>query len=572
MGALFDPTGGAAVAAVSQITKTSLTKRLSEWLAVPSLHDNYLQLEAAFKERPGRLLVVIDDLDRLPAREIRQVFQMIKTVARLPNVIYLMAYDRKIVWRALRKLQDSGKRHAGFAEKIIQQELDLPRPSLAQLTTILDDYARQLGDSTRERTTWHHLLQSGLNRWLLTPRDAHRLGNAILFTWAALADEVDPQDVIIMEALRLFQKRTFNWIASHRDLLLKEGAYMFLEGGEAKAAIDAFVGTFDDSERANTRRVMGNMFPKRADLFGEQKETDAQITRRHGVGGAAGYDAYFALHVPNWSISRKLVESLVSPESGAKLIAAAIRDSISRPDRLQDLLEELRFRFVLSDAPDVGPDFLSAIASVGAEVIAASKLQQQFLVSSATEFRQLMFAVARSWPPDSRFANVLKAIDDGAEVAVWAVFYRSVAQQIEAQEDDPLLEPEEVQLLGERLAVEFMARANDGRLAKALSYAGILTWPLLAGSDAPRKWFAENLGDPHVAALMIDHLLTHSTDTERPFRLDELPAADIFDIGSLVAAAGNLRDGSGSRVDRMATAFVRDAEALIAKENDSAAS
>jgi predicted KAP-like P-loop ATPase len=46
-------------------------------------------------------LVIIDEIDRLDRSEIRSTMQTVKTVGKLPNVVYLLAYDRKIVWAAL---------------------------------------------------------------------------------------------------------------------------------------------------------------------------------------------------------------------------------------------------------------------------------------------------------------------------------------------------------------------------------------------------------------------------------------------------------------------------------------
>lgn len=65
-------------------------------------------LQAAFQDLVGRLrksgrrfVVFIDDIDRLEPAEIRAIMQMVKSVGQLPNVVYVLVYDRRIVWRAL---------------------------------------------------------------------------------------------------------------------------------------------------------------------------------------------------------------------------------------------------------------------------------------------------------------------------------------------------------------------------------------------------------------------------------------------------------------------------------------
>lgn len=41
-------------------------------------------------------------------------------------------------------------------------------------------------------------------RWIARPGDVARLSNALNFSWAALEGEIDAQDLLAMESLRLF--------------------------------------------------------------------------------------------------------------------------------------------------------------------------------------------------------------------------------------------------------------------------------------------------------------------------------------------------------------------------------
>ena len=72
---------------------------IDKFLAEPSLQTAYDELKMSLQKSEKRFLVIIDDLDRLQNDEIRAIMQMVKTVGKLPNVIYLLAYDRAIVWK-----------------------------------------------------------------------------------------------------------------------------------------------------------------------------------------------------------------------------------------------------------------------------------------------------------------------------------------------------------------------------------------------------------------------------------------------------------------------------------------
>ena len=44
-----------------------------------------------------KVIIVIDDIDRLTKSEIRQIFQLVKALADFPNTVYLLSFDKDIV-------------------------------------------------------------------------------------------------------------------------------------------------------------------------------------------------------------------------------------------------------------------------------------------------------------------------------------------------------------------------------------------------------------------------------------------------------------------------------------------
>ena len=81
------------------------------------------QVEKALNEMDEKLLVVIDDIDRLPNEQIRLIFQLVNSVAGFPNTIYLLSFDKDIVAQALDCVQGRG---AEYLEKIIQVPFEVP--------------------------------------------------------------------------------------------------------------------------------------------------------------------------------------------------------------------------------------------------------------------------------------------------------------------------------------------------------------------------------------------------------------------------------------------------------------
>lgn len=72
----------------------------------------------------NRILIIIDDVDRLPKEEIQSIFKLVASSANFNNLTFLIAYDEKVVVSALNNTQeDMGKE---YLEKIINIQVDLP--------------------------------------------------------------------------------------------------------------------------------------------------------------------------------------------------------------------------------------------------------------------------------------------------------------------------------------------------------------------------------------------------------------------------------------------------------------
>ncbi len=97
----------------------STAKAGGEYLAQGSDLDSLRKkLEKALLEVDRKIIVLIDDIDRLLNSQIRDIFQLVKQVADLPNIIYILAMDREVVKRALAEIHNADGNES--LEKIIQ--------------------------------------------------------------------------------------------------------------------------------------------------------------------------------------------------------------------------------------------------------------------------------------------------------------------------------------------------------------------------------------------------------------------------------------------------------------------
>jgi hypothetical protein len=170
--------------------------------------DNTLAVrkDAAIKalaELGRPIVVVLDDLDRLPPEEIRSVFRAVKAVANFPRTAYLLSYDPKIAAKALDADMNVG---LTYLEKIVQVQYPLPAPlpwrvhafARLQLEEALAYTKRVLSEGEQARFPE---VVSYVARLSQTPRDIVRISNRLRISLPATEGEVDACDVILLEAL-----------------------------------------------------------------------------------------------------------------------------------------------------------------------------------------------------------------------------------------------------------------------------------------------------------------------------------------------------------------------------------
>jgi predicted KAP-like P-loop ATPase len=92
-------------------------------------------IEAALSKLTDPIVVVIDDIDRLTAREIRDMLGLVRLTAHFPKIIYLLAFDRAKVERALD--QDGLEGGRNYLDKIVELSFDLPATSPHALGNLL---------------------------------------------------------------------------------------------------------------------------------------------------------------------------------------------------------------------------------------------------------------------------------------------------------------------------------------------------------------------------------------------------------------------------------------------------
>ena len=89
------------------------------------IQQNTGEVAAVLREREKPIIVILDDVDRLSAPEIREIFKLVRLTASFPNLVYIVCCDRQRVEQALGE-ETAGLSGRDYLEKIIQLPFEFP--------------------------------------------------------------------------------------------------------------------------------------------------------------------------------------------------------------------------------------------------------------------------------------------------------------------------------------------------------------------------------------------------------------------------------------------------------------
>lgn len=548
---VVDPSAGFASKLASNLAKRPMSNLIDRFLEEPSLQAAYEMLRKQLAESDIRFLITIDDIDRLEADEVRSIMQLVKTVGRLPNVIYFLSYDREKVSDALDTHHtDSGPR---FAEKIVQQEIDLPKPSRHALLTVLDEEISFLTGNVRDSERWLTIVQDGVHRWISSPRDVLRLSNAVKFSWPALEGEIDPQDMLAMEGIRLFDPDAFNWIRENRDFLMGEGRYRFATDEDRQAVVSELTTILPERNRQKTINLIVVLFPRIAKLVYDKKHFNrtepyhSTVTRR-GVATQAGYEAYFSLIPSADAIPKRVIDQIVANNTSEEALTALLRSFVGRRNRqgesmIGNLIEEVRFRFDERERPTVTQGLMNAFFNVG-EAILADRPNSDFVLQPSAQLSFLIRDMLQEAEAQHAGELLREAFAQCSSAAFCAQIYVARGRELgvfKAESTAPVvIDRATFDSLGQLILPMIERAAKDGTLRRAPHFWDIVrSWQYLADSGVPKHWLYDGMiNDSEFTAKVALGLVGRSHSSQgTSYVFDSKPDEELYDLEAVRSAA-----------------------------------
>ncbi|WP_259658879.1 KAP family P-loop NTPase fold protein [Burkholderia pseudomallei] len=297
---------GKVAEAAGAVIAGGIAEKGMEWLAglieqdesVEALHA---ELSKALREQKKRFLIVIDDIDRLSPDEALLIFRLVKSVGRLPNVIYLLVYDRPLAEKIVSDRYPSEGPH--YLEKIVQAAFEIPDPSALDVQQHLLSLIESICGAPAEvdMVRFMNIFYESISPKMRTPRDVIRFTNSLSVSWPAVAGEVDRADFLALEMLRLLHPTMYRVIRQNKEQLSGSGTG---EDRERRAAAqhlnELFFGPASPPENDPVRRLLMRLFPALESAwanmgYGEGFARQWAMSRR--VCSPDHFDSYFRFSI-----------------------------------------------------------------------------------------------------------------------------------------------------------------------------------------------------------------------------------------------------------------------------------
>lgn len=319
------PLAGVAVPAFGNRLTSRLRKSADR---AGSVSAKKQRLEEELLKFDGRVVVIIDDIDRLPNDQVRMVFQLVASLAKLPKINYLLSFDEKVVTRALSEVQKCDG--AEYLEKVVQVPVRLPSISSGDLERILlkdinaifeaFSYRREDLDDKR----WNGVCLTFLNNRFSTIREVRRFSNALKAKLTILPRFCCFEDVVALAVLELKVPKVVDWVRVHKDFLCGTiGSSSYTISGDPKDTLanlkERFSGLVPSSEAKWAVEAVCRLFPRVANKTGMSHCVYYSRKSLNAIWRADSFDLYFHSNIPDGIDVHEVLDALNVSEGGVLL-------------------------------------------------------------------------------------------------------------------------------------------------------------------------------------------------------------------------------------------------------------
>jgi len=475
------PTVGPIARILSKTFKSigSATKSLSD-LNANDLNTIKADINKLLGEQNHKIVVVIDDIDRLNNTEIRQMFQLVKSLGDFKNTIYLLAFDKNVVINALKKVQEGSG--SEYLEKVVQIPFEVPLISEDEVEDLLKREINELvNDVPVERYDqeyWWDIYHSGFKDFFRNIRDVTRYLNTLRFSFGMVKNEVNIVDFLAITAIQVFIPEVYYEIRDNKDLFM--GVYPYYGRSDeskkkAKKHCDGIISRGKVLPPEVLKDLLKKLFPKLESIYGNNNFGQEELRNWRKdcrICSPDIFDMFFRLSLPKGELSQREIERILSLGNNSEPFAQALLNL--EEEKVSRFLERLE-DYALSDAyipkENIEP-IITALMDVG-DSLPEGDLNISGLYAKLHRLFDKLSHHFESY--DKRFSMFKRAIEKSTKSLYTIVheislqkkpFGKYRSQENLVSTDEPTVKLEQFEELKKLAYNKLQIWAKDGKLAK----------------------------------------------------------------------------------------------------------
>ncbi|MBF0561007.1 MAG: AAA family ATPase [Alphaproteobacteria bacterium] len=462
---------------------------------VPALKNEIVKI---LRDADKRILIVIDDIDRLVPEETRQLFTVIKALADFPNVTYLLAFDREVAIDAIEK--QTGLPGERYLEKIIQVPFELPPVDRVSLQTALfkrlDEVLIGTPDGLFNQTRWANVYHDGIDALVKVPRDVVRFTNTLSVTYQSVVGEVNPVDFIAIEAIRVFLPRLYDVMRANPAQFAgahSQDSYSGESHKAQKAFQNRWLQDVPEPLQNSTLSLMERLFPRFKKItYGW--DWFSKWRKELLVCCPECFPIYFSLSLPSDAVRRSEIEALIAltatPHAFGDALVQATKEK--RPDgisKARALLERL-MDYVETDIPGERIEaVVNVLLDIGDDLILVNDEQGALDFGNESRVVRVVYHLLKRVDQSNRLPTLKGAFEHGRGVGVQGYLVGTLMDEVAKHGDDVLMDSTSVDELKDAWLKHMRARTMADDLLSYPRLARLLAeWREWGSSVDVRAW------------------------------------------------------------------------------------
>ena len=383
------------------------------------------EVEDTLLQQQQRIVVTIDDIDRLPAEDIRQLLRIFKAIPNFTNVVYVLLFDKQVVIKTIAETKEiSGE---AYLEKMIQVAFELPIPDKTSLRRLLFEKLDGIFADTEEQFDqihWGNIYFQGIDHFITNLRDIVHLTNTLTVAYPAVKGEVNPVDFIAIESLRVFCPIVYDTIIHNPHAFAGE---VNASRNELKNLHNSWIAQLRDEDKQPIQNLLMHLFPKFKFVWGNSYingEEELKWREQLRVCSLEIFPIYFRLTFSASELSNTQIKAILAlaedaEKFGEHLIKLANQKRLDGTTQVRAFLEQLE-NYPEQEIPLSSiPSIVQALFDVGEQLLCPEEESQSiFNFGNEVIISRFLWRLLPRLEEPARFKVLKKAITQGKALAI----------------------------------------------------------------------------------------------------------------------------------------------------------